>query len=65
MEQVEERLSLDELKRLRASGDINENEIAIKIDDIVIAENVVTRERRMLGYTNEILRESNKRLLKG
>ena len=39
-----------------------ENEVAYKVGDLVVAENVITRERRVL---EEIVNENRKRILKG
>jgi len=56
---------LPEIKQneLRAAGVLQQNEVAIKIADITIAENVLTGERRTLSLpssTNE-----GRRILRG
>ena len=51
-----------EIKQMRMSGMISENEIAIKVGDLLVAENVLTRERRIL---KESVNENGKRVLKG
>jgi hypothetical protein len=55
------------LESLRTTGLISENEIAFIEGDILLAKNVVTEERRIIGKANDILNESsgNKRILKG
>ena len=53
--------------RLRTIGLIQDNEIAIVEGDILLAKNVVTEERRIIGKANDVLSEGsgNKRILKG
>ena len=55
------------LDSLRSTGLINENEIAFIEGDILLAKNVVTEERRIIGKATDVLNESsgNKRILKG
>jgi hypothetical protein len=56
----------DELQKLRINGVITENEIAILEGDLVLAKNVLTQERRIIGKTSDIITENNKkRILKG
>lgn len=57
-------LSDYELRSLRNHGIINENEIALKAGDLFVAENIATKERRVIPNAKEILTES-KRILKG
>ena len=59
---MEKQLSEIELSALRDKGVLRENEVAYKVGDLVVAENVVTRERRVL---EEIVNENRKRILKG
>jgi hypothetical protein len=48
------------------SGQITDQEIAILEGDLIVAKNVVTEARRIIGTANDILTESNKRrVLKG
>lgn len=49
--------------RMRAEGSINENEVAMMIGDLLVAENVVTRERRMIGRPTRAVQEG-RRVLK-
>ena len=55
-----------QLKNLRDSGLVGSEEVVFTTGDLVVAENVVTKARRVLGGP-EILSEAshNKRLLKG
>tara|TARA_Y100000996_G_C22233151_1_gene524471 strand:- start:39 stop:218 length:180 start_codon:yes stop_codon:yes gene_type:complete len=59
---MEKQLSEFELSSLRDKGILRENEVAYKVGDLVVAENVITRERRVL---EEIVNENRKRILKG
>ena len=55
-----------QLKTLRDRGLVGKEEVVFTTGDLVVAENVITKNRRVLGGT-EILIETNvnKRLLKG
>tara|TARA_B100000700_G_C14846631_1_gene761914 strand:+ start:637 stop:834 length:198 start_codon:yes stop_codon:yes gene_type:complete len=56
----------DELQQLRNEGTIAENEIAILEGDLILAKNVLTQERRIIGKATDIITEnSKKRILKG
>jgi hypothetical protein len=57
----------NELIQLRTSGLISENEIALIEGDILLAKNVITEERRIIGKLSDIIKENtnNKRILKG
>lgn len=55
----------DQLSGLREKGILSEKEIAYKAGDLVIAENPVSGEKRVLGKVTSLLVESNKRILKG
>ena len=62
----EQVLTTDQLLELRATGTISENELALLEGDILLAKNVITQERRIIGKANDVLKESNqKRILKG
>ena len=43
-----------EQKRLRSLGTITESEVAIQVGDLIVAENVVSRERRVINQTNRV-----------
>ena len=59
MEQI---LPEPKIIEMRKAGVITAQEILIKIGDIIVAENVVTRERRII---NDMLLEHGKRVLRG
>jgi abortive infection bacteriophage resistance protein len=60
-----ERLLKDaELKILREQGIISEDEIALWVGDLVVAENVCNRNRRVI-QAKTVLAESKRRILKG
>ncbi len=61
---LEKVLSDDETRGLRTRGVIQECEIAIKVGDIVVAENVLTKSRRILD-TDQIVLEESRSVLKG
>jgi hypothetical protein len=52
------------LESLRQKGLISEEEIAIQVGDKLIAEHVLSRDRRVLNVDTTILNESGPRLLK-
>ena len=54
-------LTDEKQSQMRNAGTLMHNEVAIRVGDILIAENVLTRERRViLESTNE-----GRRILKG
>ena len=57
-------LSPNQIQDLRASGAISENEIAYFHGDLLIVENVVTNNKRVLE-NHSIINESGRRILKG
>ena len=64
MKEYRESIEQSQINELREKGLLSENEIAFLTGDLVVAENVETRSRRVLGKS-QILSESTKRLLKG
>ena len=60
-----EKLTDQQQTSLRQSGLISSQEVAFISGDLLIAENVVTNDRRVLGETNLLVESSNKRVLKG
>ena len=60
----EQQISTNQLRDLRDRGLISNDEIAFLSGDLIVAENVITSQKRVLGEKN-ILSESSKRLLKG
>jgi hypothetical protein len=61
---LESEISSNLLVAWRSEGILSENEVAFKIGDLFVAENVITRERRVI---NPSLKEAagTKRVLKG
>ena len=56
----------EQIAAMRASGQISDQEIAIVEGDLIVAKNVVTEARRIIGSVGDILVESTKRqVLKG
>ena len=56
-----------QLADLRTKGVITDQEIALLEGDILVAKNVVTEERRIIGNSSDLISEGNdnKRVLKG
>lgn len=57
-------LSANELGVLRLNNLIESNEIAFRYGDLYVAENVVTKERRVLQSAGQVLNEG-RRVLNG
>jgi len=56
----------EQITAMRASGQITDQEIAILEGDLIVAKNVVTEARRIIGSAKDMLTEStSKRVLKG
>jgi len=60
----ESMVSTDILKRLRLSGVITSNEVLIQSGDLYVAEDVVTKQRRIIENVDSIINEG-RRILKG
>ena len=60
-------LNDNQLASLRKEGLISDQEIALLEGDILVAKNVVTEERRIIGNSADLISEGsdNKRILKG
>ena len=58
-------LNNQQIDDLRKNGLINDQEVAVKVGDLVVAENIITKQRRVITDAHKFLSESNKRLLKG
>jgi|TARA_E500000331_G_C17202328_1_gene689808 hypothetical protein len=59
-------LSIDEINSLRSNSVISNHEIAIRLGDVIIAENVITKQRRVITPDAcKFLNEANRRVLKG
>jgi len=65
MKAQEAPVNTTDLLTLRNKGLIAQEEIAILVGDILIAENVLTKERRVITDGNRVLLETSRRLLKG
>jgi len=61
---IEKILSDLDIKNLREMGILQQCEVAIRVGDILVAENVLTKSRRVLD-SSLVLSESSKRILKG
>ena len=46
-------------QRLRSSATIAENEVAMRVGDLYVAENVLTKERRQLSLSDNFLNTSS------
>ena len=57
-------LTESQLKALRSSGVISKEEIAFLSGDLLVVENVLTNQRRILEEGKSVLRET-RRILKG
>lgn len=61
-----ELLSAAQIRYLRDANKISDKEYAFVAGDLLVAENVQTSEKRVLGTASELLNEqSSKRVLKG
>jgi len=60
-----ESLNEAQLNDLRTRGLLNEGEFAYRAGDLVVAENPVTGDKRVLGQVSALISESNKRVLRG
>ena len=50
---------------LREKGVISEEEVVLKVGDLLVAYNVITQKRRRLQVTESSITESTRTLLKG
>ena len=63
---IEMSITNEQIAAMRAGGQITDQEIAIIEGDLIVAKNVVTEARRIIGSVGDILVESTKRqVLKG
>ena len=58
-------VSTEQLVALRNQGIIMEDEIAIIEGDILLAKNVLTESKRIVGKADSIINENKRRVLKG
>ncbi len=61
---MDQPLSNQDIQALRTRGLIGESETAVRSGDLVVAENVITKERRVLD-TKGLILEGTRRVLKG
>jgi hypothetical protein len=61
---MNETLSNDTQQLLREQKIITDNEVAIQHGDKYIAENIITKERRLIHLPNSLL-ENRRRVLRG
>jgi len=54
----------EQLRQLRESGIITDNEIVVKVGDLYVAEHIITKDRRQVDI-DKVLSESKRRVLKG
>jgi hypothetical protein len=60
-----QQLSDENLRTLRNEGIISNDEIAYKSADLLIAENIVSGKKRVLGTQREVVLKEEKKILKG
>ena len=60
---MEKNLDSNDIQKLREANLLNENETALQIGDLIIAENVITKIRRVLN-TGNLLLETTRRVLR-
>ena len=65
MTQLREMLTSQQLANLRERGLISEQEFAYIAGDLLVAENVTSNEKRVVGESKILSESNNKRLLKG
>ena len=65
MTQLREMLTSQQLANLRERGLISEQEFAYIAGDLLVAENVTSNEKRVVGESKILTESNNKRLLKG
>ena len=65
MTQLREMLTSQQLSSLRERGLISEKEFAYIAGDLLVAENVTSNEKRVVGESSILAESINKRLLKG
>jgi|GEM_PF-2133996 len=63
MSNIERQLSPNDLKKLRGESIIEENEVALMVGDVIVAENVITKARRVLKVSGLLL-ESTRQILR-
>ena len=63
---MQNQLDASQINELRENGTLSDKEVALLEGDLILAKNVITQERRIIGKANDIITENNKkRILKG
>ena len=62
---MKKEMDLKDIKLLRETNKLFDNEVAYYIGDIVIAEDVLKGNKRIINDADTILKESRRRILKG
>ena len=62
---MEKTLSMSDIKKIRDAGLLLESETAFLVGDVLVAENVVTKVRRVLEINAGLMLECKKAVLKG
>lgn len=58
-------LGSEQAAHLRAKKLLSDTEVAYIAGDLIIAENVSTGDKRVVGEVNAVLTEANRRVLQG
>jgi len=58
-------LQAEQITQLRQKGVINEREYAYIAGDLLVAENVTTAEKRVIGNAQDVLTEGTRQVLRG
>ena len=58
-------LKSEQVAHLRAKNLLSDGEVAYIAGDLIVAENVATGDRRVVGQANVVLTEVNRRVLQG
>ena len=62
---MEKSLPIPDIKKIRDAGLLFESETAFLVGDVIVAENVVTKERRVIEVNAGLILECKKAILKG
>jgi hypothetical protein len=62
---MEKTLPMSDIKKIRDAGLLSESETAFLVGDVLVAENVVTKVRRVLEVNAGLMLECKKAVLKG
>jgi len=62
---MKKNMDIKDIKILRETNKLFDDEVAYYVGDIVVAENVLKGSKRIISDADTVLRESRKRILKG